>query len=231
MNKVLLFLLIFSTMACHSPQPNSRMPHQVVNMQAIKESGRTVSLNQKQLKSPVQFYSHKGASPFETALVMNVFYPPIVNLRAQLQNILKKELNYFKGWSPNGEAHITVITPPEFDNILKPFLSIEEIERIAQNYQIQNSSLQVLGIGSGHKSIEGKHESTYYLVVNSENLMNIRQAIYTQFIKNGGSKKAWNPFGFYPHITIGYTKRDLHLQDGVYKDKRSLDSQFQLIHS
>jgi len=28
-------------------------------------------------------------------------------------------------------------------------------------------------------------------------------------------------FPYYPHITLGFTERDLHLQDGAVKDARS----------
>ncbi|KAJ1775088.1 hypothetical protein LPJ62_006961, partial [Coemansia sp. RSA 2167] len=41
-----------------------------------------------------------------------------------------------------GEAHVTIITPPEFDRVLKPAgVTIQEIEEIAQQANIQHSRL------------------------------------------------------------------------------------------
>jgi 2'-5' RNA ligase len=143
---------------------------------------------------------------------------------------LEKPLNYFKGWNPTGEAHVTTITPVEYFWILKNYVDMKKINQIANELKIQNSDLTVLGLGRGQTLIDGKIEETYFVIVHSENLLKIRRSIYQEYLKAGGNPANWNPENFYPHITIGFTKRDLHEKDGVLKDvEHSLDNRFELV--
>ena len=161
---------------------------------------------------------------------MSVRYEPVKNLIPQIEKALNLKLLIFTGWNPNGEAHVTVITPPEFFHILKSKLSMDDIDKIAQRYEIQNASLMIQGLGSAKKFIEGKEEETFFLIVDSFELRNIRQQIYYEFVRRGGSPSAFDPSWFFPHITIGFTKRDLHETDGVIKNlKNSFDPRFKLI--
>jgi hypothetical protein len=175
------------------------------------------------------FYSRTGHGPFDNALAMNITYDPIKNLRTQLERAIGKELKFFQGWNENGEAHITVVTPLEYDQVLKSKLTMKEIDAIAERYDIQSAKLNILGIGSGKLSIEGKEEETYFVIVDSADLRLIRQMIFYEFTRRGGDRSAFDPTWFFPHITIGYTKRDLHEADGMIKNlKFSLDKRFNL---
>lgn len=181
------------------------------------------------LNYQMPFASHTGPGAFDNALSMNIPYESVANVRHQLSRLLGFDLKTFRGWSPQGEAHVTVITPPEYANVLSRYLSIHRIEEMARQQYIQNSDLQILGLGSGRTSINGQIQSTYFLMIYSKNLLTIRQLIYKEYVKNGGPKNAWDPFHFYPHITVGFTLRDLHEQDGVIKDiTHSLDKRFSL---
>lgn len=171
------------------------------------------------------FNSHSG--PF--TLAMNVPYQPVAQLRHQLSQALQFQLAIFKGWNEHGEAHVTVITPPEYIEVLSPYVSDARINEIAAQNAIQNSDLQILGLGVGQATIDQRLESTYFLVVSSRNLLSIREKIYQEYVRNGGPRAGWDPLHFYPHITIGFTLRDLHEKDGVIKDlTHSLDRRFQL---
>lgn len=182
------------------------------------------------LTQKLPFESHQGQGPFDTALAMNIPYSPAKALRLRLEDYLQYPLRFFTGWNKEGEAHITVITPPEYSDVLKAFVSIERIEEIAQDNNIQTSDLTILGLGRGSLNINNKTEETYFLIAESKNLVKIRQEIYKEFLKNGGNPSAWNPNHFHPHITIGYSLRDLHEADGVIKDvMHSLDNRFELI--
>lgn len=183
----------------------------------------------KDIYAKVEFESHRGKNPFETALAMNVQYLPVKAIRNALSQYLNYQLNYFTGWNKDGEAHVTVITPPEYDLILSKFVSIDRIERIALENKMQSSDMEIRGIGRGTAIINGKEEETYFIIIHSENLLNIRQQIYQEYVNNGGSKQAWDPNHYYPHITIGYSLRDLHESDNVIKDINSLDQRFELI--
>lgn len=175
------------------------------------------------------FASRRGVGRFDTTLAMNVQYQPVKTVRAELSKILGYDLKFFTLWEPAGEAHVTVITPVEYFDIIKKYVSIDRIEAIAQEMKIQESDLTILGLGRGQAVLQGKPEETYFIMVHSENLLKIRKLIYSEYLRKGGPKSAWNPYEFYPHITVGYSLRDLHISDGVIKNvKNSLDQRFNL---
>lgn len=160
-----------------------------------------------------------------TALALNIPYEPIKAARTPIEKVIERPLSFLTSWEPQGEAHVTTITPPEF-NVLKQFLKIQDIEAIANLHNIQKSDIFVFGVGSGKKKIQTKDEETFFVIVDSQNLRLIRNEIWKAFVKSGGDPKAWDPTWFFPHITIGYTKTDIHEPD-VYKNIRgSLDLRF-----
>ncbi|OFZ18418.1 MAG: hypothetical protein A2X94_15130 [Bdellovibrionales bacterium GWB1_55_8] len=179
--------------------------------------------------SGLPFIAFKGEGRFGAGIGMNVQYAPIRNLRGALEAKLGKRLMYFRGWNPGGEAHVTVITPLEYFDILKSHVSMEEIAKIARAHRIQTSDLRVQGVGSGRALINDSSEETYFLLIESRNIRRFRKAVHTAFVAKGGNPSAWNPDHYFPHVTIGFTQRDLHESDGVLKDARnSLDRRFRI---
>lgn len=177
--------------------------------------------------SNMPFLSHHDNGTFGKVLAMNINYEPVQKIRIAIEKSIGVNLKIFKGWNSEGEAHITTITPPEYTNVFSSFVSIQEIDDIAKNNDIQNSDLQIEGIGRGFARISGANEETYFLIVRSERLLKIRREIYKLFLNRGGNSKSWDPEHFFPHITIGFSLRDLHESDGVIKDKaHSLDDRF-----
>lgn len=168
--------------------------------------------------------------PHANALAMNIQYQPILELRTQLAKATGLHLNFFDKWNPKGEAHITTLTPPEMEKILannQKFMTVKRVDEIAKEMNIQNSRISVEGLGSGRVVLNGVSESTFFVIVKSPELLKIRQQIYNEYVINGGDAKAWNPTQFYPHITVGFTARDLHESDGVLKDmEHSADKRF-----
>ena len=164
----------------------------------------------------VGFITHNGVGKYESYLQMNIFFAPVKKLFEDLDRDLYNSLSKKNA---RKEAHITVITPVEYRNILEPAgMSMDRINQIALEMNIQNSDFEIICLGKGEK-IE---QSTYFLVVESEDLLNIRRAIFKEFVKLGGKPSRFDPELFYPHITVGYTHRDLHLEsDGVYKGMNS----------
>ncbi|MBI4870815.1 MAG: 2'-5' RNA ligase family protein, partial [Candidatus Riflebacteria bacterium] len=154
------------------------------------------------------FVPHHGPGRFDSALAMNVRYGPILELRGQLEKQLGLELDFLKAWDPKGEAHVTVVTPLEYYDVLRPHLSIERLDELAREARIQDSPLKVLGVGCGRVNLDEKMEETYFLIVQSDELVRLRQKLHAEFFARGGRAAAWDPRHFYPHITIGYTKRD-----------------------
>lgn len=196
----------------------------------VSSAAITLQLDKSVLNNQdLSFKSHRGDGRFDTTLAMNVQYAPVKSLREELVQVLGHELKFFTLWQPTGEAHITVVTPVEYFDKIKPYLSIERIEAIAQELNIQNSKFDILGLGLGQATLQKKTEETYFIIVRSENLLNIRKQIYAEYLQNGGPEGLWDPNLFYPHITVGYTLRDLHIDDGVIKNvDMSLDNRFDL---
>lgn len=158
------------------------------------------------------FLRHTEDKPMQSYLAMNLPYERYQKL---LQNVEKQEGVSLKS---RGEAHITVITPIEFDNALKKHLSIEEIHQLAETSDIQKIDYKEVCIGRAEKVIEEKPEKTYFVVVQSPGLLQLRDKIHKKYIARGGSAADFNPAIFYPHITLGFTSRDLHFEDGIAKD-------------
>lgn len=164
------------------------------------------------------FVSHTGPGAFDNVLAQNLPYENFKKLRQLLEKHFSRPLRIYQGWDKNGEAHITVITPVEYWQVLRPYLSIKEINQIAQNNHIQNQSVRLLGMGAGQLRINEKMEETYFVIVSAPELTNIRRAVAREFVRRGGRAEDFDPDEFYPHITVAYTLRDLHIQDGVKKD-------------
>ncbi len=165
----------------------------------------TISL--PDLFTPINFVSHSDY------LAKNILFAPIDNLKGQI------EAQYSVTLKDRGEAHITVISPPEFA-VLRNYVSIKTINNKAKDI-LQTTPFTVTCLGRGELVINGINEQTYFVVVNSNGLFDLRREILTLAIEKGFDGAGFDPDEFYPHITIGFTSRDLHLSDGVIKDSTS----------
>lgn len=147
---------------------------------------------------------------------MNINFAPVKSLFEDLDQDLGNSLNKKNA---RKEAHITVITPVEYRKILEPAgLSIQKINKMAKELNIQQSEFEIICLAKAERF----EKSTYYLVVDSQDILNIRRTIFREFTKLGGKPSQWDPELFYPHITVGYSHRDLHLEtDGIYKGYNS----------
>lgn len=152
--------------------------------------------------------------PQANYLQMVLPYPPVRSLFESLQKSVEREL------ISRGEAHVTVITPPEFA-VLSKRISIRDINDIALADNLQGASLQPVCVGVGRAAVGGRDEETYYVVVNSRDLVRLRELIAERFIAKGGQPGKFDPSHYFPHITLGFTKADLHEAQGVIKDAGS----------
>ncbi|MES3036319.1 MAG: hypothetical protein V4736_00305 [Bdellovibrionota bacterium] len=174
----------------------------------------------------VEFLKFSGPGAFDSYLTMNLPFAPMKTLLQQVQTTESVKLK------DRGEAHITVVTPVEFWNDLKPYgVSIAEIDQIAEAMNIQNSAFQIICLGAGKKVIEDREEKTFYVVVQSDDLLKIRRKVQELLLsKEGGRASNFNPTKFYSHITLGYTLKDLHDSDGIIKDDKSCIHDIQLVN-
>lgn len=173
--------------------------------------------------SNLDFIPHQGGGPFDSYLTMEIQFEPMAELFKQL--LIQKRMPL----TNRGEAHITVVTPIEYNEVLKTKLSMKEIDNLAKEANIQSSKFETVCLGKGSLEIEKKLEQTFYVVVRSQALLKIREAIQKLFIKKGGDGNLFKPSQYYPHITLGFTKRDLHESDGVTKDERSCFGDLSLV--
>jgi len=173
--------------------------------------------------SKMPFVEHQGSGPFSNYLVMNVPFGPIENIHGQIKRALR-----LRTLKKRKEAHITVITPPEFSRVLGKHISMRDINGIARQHRIQDALFKIQCLGLGTKLLGSNLEQTFFLVITSPELLNLRRAIRDKFVAKGGRPSDFCPEHFFPHITVGFTKRDLHESDGVLKDKRSKDKRFVL---
>jgi 2'-5' RNA ligase len=143
-------------------------------------------------------------------LSMQIEFAPILSLKKQIEQSTGLVL------TDRGEAHITVLTPPEV-TILKTKLSFLQLLEAIDHKTLQNEVFEVicLGLGTFQKL------RTYFVVVSSPGLLKRREKVALAFEKAGGAVGSFKPLEFFPHITTGFVGRDLHLQDGVIKDRRS----------
>jgi len=167
------------------------------------------------------FVHNDSPTYFGTYLIRNVPFDPIYRLKNQLEKNLNRPL------IDRQEAHITVVTPPEYE-LIKDIVSINDIHAMIED-SLQDSKFEPICVGRGSAQITGNLESTYFVVVRADDLLEVRRQIAALFYSRGGDRSGFDPEVFYPHITVGYTKRDLHMQDGVIKNQSSCIADIQMI--
>ena len=149
----------------------------------------------------VPFISHSNY------LAMNLEYSKYLKTFSEI----KAEITELKN---RGEAHITVINPNEF-KALSRHLTIKEIENIAS--EIQSAEFSEICLGTS----EAGNKKAFYVVVESEQLLQIRKNIAEVFYSRGGANSEFDAELFFPHITVGFVVDDVHYEQGARKDRRS----------
>lgn len=155
--------------------------------------------------------------PFESNrgyLALNVAALPVKKVLEDLKRETGLRL------SNRGEAHVTVLTPAEYSAVAS-VIGGSGIEAVAEKANIQESAFETVCVGKGSARVGSKTESTFFIVVKSPDLLNLRQAILDEYHALGGDGQPLEPAHYYPHITIGFTKTDLHEEQGVIKDESS----------
>ncbi|KAJ1829497.1 hypothetical protein LPJ56_000259 [Coemansia sp. RSA 2599] len=170
--------------------------------------------------SRIPFANHSTAKPFQSYLQQTLDF-------AHFKDLFESINATVGTLQSRGEAHVTVITPPEFDRVLGPAgVTIEEIEAIALRSDIQKARLVPVCLGRFVGKLpnpvsddDSGDFAVYSLVVadSYDELTNIRREVFKLFRKKGGQGALFQPEGFWPHVTIGFDRRDLFVEDGLYK--------------
>lgn len=167
--------------------------------------------------SRIPFQPKVGTLPFSNYLQMTLdfkYFKPVF-----------KQLNSTRGVPSlisRGEAHVTVISPPEYDNVLSKFVDISEINFIAESFHIQNSRFKISCLGRDAKFADGQAQEVYNLVLrDTHRFVEIRKAVFNLFKSRGGEGSLFQPEAFWGHITLGFLHRDLFIEDGIFKGENS----------
>jgi hypothetical protein len=157
------------------------------------------------------FSGLEAHSALKNYISYDLEYKSFEEMRLKLEKTLGNSLKN------RGEAHITVITPPEYEKLTQK-LKPEQIHAVANETLLKKPAYEIVCVGKGSLTIKGKTESTFYVVVTAQELLNLRLKLAELA---GLPQDQFNPKLFYPHVTLGFTSRDLHYEDGVIKDKNS----------
>ena len=168
--------------------------------------------------STVPFLPHLKATPYGSYLIQN--------LNFSFVNPIFAILNHTYGpLSNRGEAHITIISPPEWMAGLSSVLKMEEINQIALDNKIQGSPFKLLCIArqSQFNAPLSKRTYVYNILVENKNAIKIRELVHDLYISKGGDASNFNPYNIYPHITLGFDVdgKDWFPEDQVFKTKET----------
>ncbi|KAJ1947651.1 hypothetical protein GGF37_000234 [Kickxella alabastrina] len=209
---ILVFLSTYSAPTVTRQQPGSTIIYD--------PTAPTFHLSSQALdSSKLPFANHSTLEPYQSYLQQTLDFTHFQSLFDSVNNLSGGGI-----LRTRGEAHITVISPPEYDMVLKPAgLTIEEIEGIALRSKIQAARIAPVCLGrfKGRlKEEEQEGELLLFSLVVADvygDLMAIRRDVFKLFRERGGQGALFQPEAFWPHVTIGYNQRDLFVQDGIYK--------------
>lgn len=152
--------------------------------------------------------------PLKNYISLDLAYPYYKRIFDKLDSKLKT------GLVTRGEAHITLVTPPEF-KVLATKIPVETLHQMADKFIKTIPSFEHVCLGLGEKFGAGK---TYYIAIKSADFLIFRETLarLSQL-----PKTIFDPNKFYPHVTLGFTQRDLHIDDGIVKNSDSCPGHLQ----
>ena len=184
----------------------------------------TLELSDEVLRSSrfkIPFHSGKGK--LDSYLAIDVPYGPIKALQKKVEDYFGVTLK------SRGEAHITVVTPVEHWKRLRRFLDIKDLHRYGEVEELQSMKYSILCVGRGQRKLKENLESTFFVVLDAPEVVEFRRGVQKLMVLGGGKQWYFKPERYYPHITIGFTKRDLHVSDGIVKGRRTCVADIKLI--
>lgn len=162
---------------------------------AFSQEDHIYSVNRSVYKTMpyTEIYKKQGV------LVYNVDFGPVNELKKSIEDNFEIKLK------DRGEAHITVLTPPEYKKI-SAYLNAEEIHLRFKD-EIQRIQFTVKCLGQ----LREKRNTVYYIVVESSGLLDLRTKIFEMAKENAQNASIdFDPVKFYPHITVGFIDGDIH---------------------
>jgi hypothetical protein len=150
-----------------------------------------------ELCRPQPFLSHPASDADPGWLALPVSFPAVSRLRQGIETLEQRRLEH------RGEAHITLVTPPEARAIREydPALSIEVLEAVALP-ALETARWSTPGIGR----VEGEGKRSWFLVVDSPDLRALRRTLARTFAL---PDSVFDAAAQDLHVTIGFEGGDL----------------------
>lgn len=169
----------------------------------------------KDIPPTAEFIAH------DNWLGINLPFEKYDKLRLQLEGLIGRSLKH------RGEAHITLVTPPEYE-AFKDTLSMNEVQKILQPQKLQSAKFQHLCIGKIQQKSSERTIETFYVVIESPDLFNQRADLERTLAQKGYHQfKAKN---YSPHITLGFDEVDIHPKSSTAKDSSTCTFPIQQLH-
>lgn len=212
---LIIFLLLISPISSAdicSPDPKPRFSKFIEANSEVKTINIKWSGDEKGA-----IKAHKKPGPFGSYVSLDLPFESFKSVYDQLK------VDYVNLKS-RGEAHITLVTPVEFHCLFKPAgTSIDQIEKSIHEYLKSHPDMLKFELDS-----IGSHQrdelETFFIIVKSDDFLRLRKQL--ELLPNQG----FVADKFYPHVTLGFTDRDLHSSDGVIKDnEHSRDGRYKLV--
>lgn len=182
-----ILLLCLSTIACASNLPKMTISQEVFKVMPFSSQ-----------------FSEDGA------LIYNVDFNSVNSLIPKINEQFNVELE------DRGESHITVLTPPEAQGWFNPdnigvnrLVPTSEIQETYSSY-IQAAEFEIICLGRRQNK---KGNDVFYLVVDTPDLMKIREEIESKNYERAKAKGLTTYFdsnNWWPHITVGFVNGDVH---------------------
>ena len=139
-------------------------------------------------------------------------FAPVEQVRKDLEKMIGKTLQH------RGEAHVTVITPPEW-RTLSQYIKMDVLDKLVVKEKMMSVKLKVKCLKKVTATIKGKTEESWFIAVDAPELKEYRNQAWRLYVGAGGLPEDFNWKRWSPHITVGYTSQDLHDEDKVSKEK------------
>ena len=115
-----------------------------------------------------------------------------------------------------GETHLTLISPPEWE-ILRLHMSVKQVAEAFKSLDPRVWRIRCLARYQKDPALQ-----TIYWVLEAPDVLQARNQIAKSLPPQVATTFRTQ---YFPHITLGFTLRDLHLQDGAIKDTRHCQAQ------
>jgi hypothetical protein len=139
-------------------------------------------------------------------------FAPIDQLRQNLEKSINTKLQH------RGEAHITILTPPEW-SILSQVLKMEDVEKLVLKERLMKAKIKIKCLKKVTATIKGRSEDSWFVAIDSPGMKDFRQEAWRLYVARGGTADDFKWQRWAPHITVGFTARDLHDEDQINKEK------------